>query len=254
MKSYIGRRRLSSPRVEHVRDSVGATQRLERRTVSEGRSSKTVGAIAGVVVFALTRGGGSPPISPAESGLSAQAWVVPQADVVSFIEEHGGTMPNFVPNGRQPAAVVRVDWTPRDLDPPFRYQVVVLDPSGQDAATLTQTEPAASWISMGWDGRYDDLGTRFPWLAATTVIRRRTARRRPNRSPCRSARTRGARCGSWRDSLPTARSASPGRGIRRSSARSLPVRTSGSGGRRSDAAAGLTVGLSRLLRERQTSP
>lgn len=144
--------------------------------MSEGRSAKTVGAIviaglliAGVVVFALARDGGSPPVSPAESGLSAQAWVVPQADVVSFIEEHGGTMPNFVPNGRQPAAVVRVDWPSRDLALPFRYQVVVLDPSGQDAATLTQTEPAASWISMGWDSRYDGLGTRFPWLAATTV-------------------------------------------------------------------------------------
>lgn len=109
----------------------------------------------------------APPVGAAESELSAEAWVVPQEDVVRFVEAHGGSMPGFVPVGRDPAAVVRVDWTPRELPADVRLQFVVLDPSGLDAATTLHVDPPYDQVSIGWDGRYEELATRYPWLEAT---------------------------------------------------------------------------------------
>jgi hypothetical protein len=112
------------------------------------------------------------PVSVGDSGLTANAWVVPQGDVQRFITAHGGSMPNVAMVGREtdPVVVARVDWTAMDPSVPGRYQIVVLDPSGQDAATTLQTSPIDGRISIGWDGRYEALADRYPWLEATRSV------------------------------------------------------------------------------------
>lgn len=112
----------------------------------------------------------APPVAADESGPSAEAWVVPQEEVVRFVEDHGGSMPRFVPMGKGPAAVVRVDWTPKELPADVRLQFVVLDPSGLDAATTLQVDPPHDRVSIGWDGRYEALADRYPWLEGTRSV------------------------------------------------------------------------------------
>jgi hypothetical protein len=108
----------------------------------------------------------TPPVTAADSGLTAQAWVVPQDDVVGFIQHRGGSLADdaFAPLRGEQAAVVRVGWTSQELPSNTRYQIVVLDPTGQDAARNLLRFPA---VTTGWDGRYDQLGVTYPWLQAT---------------------------------------------------------------------------------------
>ena len=124
--------------------------------------STLVGSLA--VGCSAVKLGDSPPVSVEEAGLSAQAWVVPQADVPSFVEARGGTISDFTPIGNDPVAVVRLSWTTRDLPARDYYNVVVVDPSGQQAAVNVQTDPYGSGITLGWDGRYSVLPDRFPFL------------------------------------------------------------------------------------------
>lgn len=140
--------------------------------IGSGRLPARIGAwiVCSTLVGSLAVGcsavklGDTPPVSVEEAGLSAQAWVVPQTDVQSFVEARGGTMANFVPIGADPVAVVRLSWTTRDLPAPDRYNVVVIDPSGQQAAVDLQTDPMDTAISLGWDGRYSVLPDRYPFL------------------------------------------------------------------------------------------
>jgi hypothetical protein len=112
-----------------------------------------------------------PPIAPGRTGLAAQAWIVQQPDVVAFIQEHGGpTVNDFVSIGSEPAVVARLTWTRQDLPSDAAYNLVVLDPSKQDAAVNVQTEGTSGRVSLGWDGRFQVLAERYPFLAATRDV------------------------------------------------------------------------------------
>jgi hypothetical protein len=107
-------------------------------------------------------------LTPADAGLAAEAWVVPQEEVTAFVEERGGTVDfAVVGRGEQPVVVARVDWVPSEPSPGTRLQVVVLDPTGQDAATTFWVSPSGVDVTIGWDGRYEVLADRYPWLGAT---------------------------------------------------------------------------------------
>lgn len=136
------------------------------------RALAAIAVLAGGLVLLLhQRTEGAPPVTFAQGGLSANAWVLPQEQVVAFVAAHGGTMPNFLPNGSQPAAVVRLDWTSQpSLPADAWFNIVVIDPTGQDAATLAQTGPSDAQITLGWDGRFDDLASRYPWLSAAHAV------------------------------------------------------------------------------------
>jgi len=117
------------------------------------------------------RGSDAPPIAPGQTGLAAQAWVVQQSDVVAFIRAHGGPdVSDFVPDGPDPVAVARLTWTPQNLPTSADYNIVVLDPSGQDAAINLQTEGANGQLALGWDGRLDVLSKGYPFLAPTAQV------------------------------------------------------------------------------------
>jgi hypothetical protein len=108
------------------------------------------------------------PLTPADAGLAAEAWVVPQEEVTAFVEERGGTVDfAVVGRGEQPVVVARVDWVPNEPSPGTRLQIVVLDPSGQNAATTFWVSSSDVDVSIGWDGRYEVLADRYPWLGAT---------------------------------------------------------------------------------------
>lgn len=131
-----------------------------------------VGALWLAIVLAVGCTEDAPPVSVGDSGLTAEAWVVPQGEVERFIARHGGSMPGIAMVGREtaPVVVARVDRTAKDPSVAGRYQIVVLDPSGLDAATTLQTSIIDSRISIGWDGRYEALADRYPWLGGTRSV------------------------------------------------------------------------------------
>ena len=66
--------------------------------------------------------------------------------------------------------VVRLDWTSQPSAPPgTRYVVVVLDKNGPQApgpGPLWTSQP----VTMGWDGRLDEVATRYPWLTPAVDV------------------------------------------------------------------------------------
>jgi hypothetical protein len=144
------------------------------RTAAPGRRLSVIATF--VSVAALTSScslltSDSPPIPPGRTGLAAQAWIVQQPDVVAFVRTHGGPAVNdFVQIGSVPVVVARLTWTRQNLPSVAEYNIVVLDPSEQDASVDVQTEGAGGRVAIGWDGRFQVLSERYPFLAATRDV------------------------------------------------------------------------------------
>jgi hypothetical protein len=111
------------------------------------------------------------PDGAAVAGMHAEVRIVPDERVGAYLERHDVRYTNgFVPIPGGSSVVVRLDWTTQPSAPPgSRFVVVVLDKHGPGAAG-----PGPLWtsppVTMGWDGRLDEVATRYPWLQSAVDV------------------------------------------------------------------------------------
>ena len=159
-----------------------------RRVRSALRYAVPVAAcLAILAVFAwglvgLNRGfreGPPPPVtltSPdgaAVAGLHANVKIVPDSEVSALLQTKGvayGQVFAPIPGGT--SVVIRLDWTKMPSAPArSTYAVVVMDES-----TTPAVPASVLWVfptykaQMGWDGRYNPIAARYPWLAPTADV------------------------------------------------------------------------------------
>jgi hypothetical protein len=109
------------------------------------------------------------PNGAAIAGLHADVRIVPDEKVGDVLARDGVSYASgFGPIPGGSSVVVRLDWTPQPSAPPgSSYVIVVLDKTGpQEPGPLWTSEP----VTMGWDGRLDEVATRYQWLTPAVDV------------------------------------------------------------------------------------